>query len=156
MLTDTSYFGVNIGNNLAPTFSDIDGDGDQDGFVGDWNGKIFYFENIGNPSQPSFANSVEFLDIDLSGHSTPVFGDINQDNDFDLFIGDKNGKVHYWENEGSPTIPDFRAENEDYFSEFDLGEKIILSLYDYENDGDLDFIIGNNTGQLFLIKNISA
>ena len=156
VLANSNFFGENIGNNLAPAFADIDGDGDEDGFVGDWNGKILYFENIGNPSQPSFANSVEFLDIDLSGHSTPVFGDINQDNDFDLFIGDKNGKVHYWENEGSPTIPDFRAENEDYFSEFDLGEKIILSLYDYENDGDLDFIIGNNTGQLFLIKNISG
>ncbi len=153
MLTDTSYFGVNIGNNLAPTFSDIDGDGDQDGFVGDWNGKIFFFENTGNPSQPSFESSVEFLDIDLSGYSTPVFGDIDQDDDFDLFVGDKNGKIHFWENIGSATDPQYSDENNDYFPEFNLGENIIPSLYDYENDGDLDFFIGNKPGQMFLIKN---
>ena len=152
-LEDNSYFGDSLGNNLAPTFADIDGDGDQDGFVGDWNGKIFYFENIGNSSQPNFTNSVEFLDIDLSGYSTPIFGDIDQDIDLDFFIGDINGKIHYWENEGSTTNPDFRSENADYFPEFDLGENIIISLYDYENDGDLDFFIGNDTGQLFLIKN---
>ena len=156
VLTNSNFFGDNLGNNLAPTFADIDGDGDQDGFVGDWNGKIFYFENTGSPTQPSFANSVEFLNIDLSGYSTPIFGDIDQDIDLDFFIGDKNGKIHFWENEGSITNPDFRSENEDYFPEFDLGEKIIPSLYDYENDGDLDFFIGNETGQLFLIKNTSG
>ena len=155
-LMDTSYFGGEVGMNLAPTFADIDGDGDMDYFVGDWNGKIFYFENTGNPSQPSFANSVEFLDIDLSGHSTPIFSDIDQDNDLDLFAGDKNGKIHYWENEGSATFPDFRSENENYFPEFDLGERIIPWLHDYGNDGDLDFFIGNEAGQLFLLKNGSG
>ena len=155
-LMDTSYFGGEVGMNLAPTFADIDGDGDMDYFVGDWNGKIFYFENTGNPSQPSFANSVEFLDIDLSGHSTPIFSDIDQDNDLDLFAGDKNGKIHYWENEGSATFPDFRSENENYFPEFDLGERIIPWLHDYGNDGDLDFFIGNEAGQLFLLTNSSG
>ena len=153
---DTSYFGGEVGMNLAPTFADIDGDADQDAFIGDWNGKIFYFENTGNPSQPSFANSVEFLDIDLSGHSTPIFSDIDQDDDLDLFVGDKNGKIHYWENEGSATSPDFRSENENYFPEFELGERIIPWLHDYGNDGDLDFFIGNDAGQLFLLKNSSG
>tara|TARA_B100001245_G_scaffold25666_1_gene16790 strand:- start:340 stop:2415 length:2076 start_codon:yes stop_codon:yes gene_type:complete len=155
-LMDTSYFGGEVGMNLAPTFADIDGDGDMDYFVGDWNGKIFYFENTGNPSQPSFTNSVEFLDIDLSGHSTPIFSDIDQDDDLDLFVGDKNGKIHYWENEGSATFPDFRSENEDYFPEFNLGERIIPWIYDYGDDGDLDFFIGNEAGQLFLLTNGSG
>ena len=93
VLYDSSIFGDNIGNNLAPTFADIDGDGDQDGFVGDWNGYLYYSENTGSPSVPNFEkfedmhqDSVYFLypetTIDISGYSSPFFADIDQRAEF--------------------------------------------------------------------------
>ena len=60
---------------LSPKFVDIDSDEDLDLFIGDYNGMVSYFENIGTPSSPSFAEQ-EYLDgIDLSFFSTPEFCD---------------------------------------------------------------------------------
>ena len=39
---------LDVGENAAPEFVDIDNDGDQDMFIGSQDGHIFYYENQGN------------------------------------------------------------------------------------------------------------
>jgi len=87
--------------NLAPTFVDIDGDGDLDLFVGDYNQQIFYYKNIGSKSNPSFAakqpNPFSLVTTGIY-NLTPTFVDIDGDGDFDLFLGDYNQQIFYYKN----------------------------------------------------------
>jgi hypothetical protein len=45
----------NVGYQSAPTFADLDGDGDLDAFIGERYGDTFFFENTGTSTAPAFA-----------------------------------------------------------------------------------------------------
>jgi|TARA_B100000035_G_scaffold292645_1_gene281458 hypothetical protein len=149
-LMDSSYFDEGMGNNMAPAFGDLDGDGDFDALVGDYNGEISFFINSGSSEEPSFIYQGKFLEIDLSGRATPALGDVDGDGDLDLYVGDKNGSVHVWSNEGDPANYNFVKISDDLFPGEDLGLEIALELADFDNDGDLDLLIGNQSGELYL------
>jgi hypothetical protein len=87
------FDGVDIGSHSAPVFADIDGDGDFDVLVGEYDGNINYFENTGTVNQPSFvqrtATANPFDGIDVGTISIPSFSDIDNDGDFDVFVGKK-------------------------------------------------------------------
>ena len=149
-LVDSSYFDEGMGNNMAPAFGDLDGDGDFDALVGDYNGEISFFLNDGSPTEPNFSYQGKFLEIDLAGRATPALGDVEGDGDLDLYVGDKNGSVHVWSNEGDPANYNFMKISDDLFPGEDLGLEIALELADFDNDGDLDLLIGNQSGELYL------
>jgi hypothetical protein len=75
----------------APTFVDIDNDGDEDLFIGALDGKLHFFENVGNSSSPTFqqqfATNNPFDGVDVDDFSSPVFVNIDNDGDYDLFLG---------------------------------------------------------------------
>jgi hypothetical protein len=107
-----------------PTFTDVDGDGDYDAFVGVKNeeGEVFevrFFENTGTPTDPNFVertgddNLLDFagpLLTEYGGKYTgitpiaPTFVDIDGDRDPDAFIGTPKGPVHFFENK-TPHVP---------------------------------------------------
>jgi hypothetical protein len=149
-MVDSSYFDEGMGNNMAPAFGDLDGDGDFDALVGDYNGEISFFLNDGSPTEPNFSYQGKFLEIDLAGRATPALGDVEGDGDLDLYVGDKNGSVHVWSNEGDPANYNFMKISDDLFPGEDLGLEIALELADFDNDGDLDLLIGNQSGELYL------
>jgi len=149
-MVDSSYFDEGMGNNMAPAFGDLDGDGDFDALVGDYNGEISFFLNDGSPTAPNFSYQGKFLEIDLAGRATPALGDVEGDGDLDLYVGDKNGSVHVWSNEGDPANYNFMKISDDLFPGEDLGLEIALELADFDNDGDLDLLIGNQSGELYL------
>ena len=76
-LIDDEFLGSEMGNNLSPSAIDIDHDGDLDLFIGNFNGTLQFFKNIGSPNMPQY-EFVEYVsNIDLSGYSTPEFIDID-------------------------------------------------------------------------------
>jgi hypothetical protein len=84
-----------------PTFVDIDADGDFDAFVGNDLGDIYYFENSGTATAPQFEAPVQNpfgLSAVPGGTAVPAFVDIDNDGDFDLFVGDGNGDLWFYEN----------------------------------------------------------
>ncbi len=137
-----------------PTIVDIDGDGDQDFLTGSSTGEVTYYQNIGSAQNFSykfitarFANIliVGGADDPKHGASSIMFGDIDGDNDKDLFWGDLFGlSIYYIKNTGTAqnfqwtTIDTNSPPPNYYFS----GGFNMPGIYDIDNDGRNDFFIG--------------
>lgn len=83
----------------APTFIDMDGDGDLDVMATDANGDFYYFANTGTASAPAFATSVmnPFSLTAVNGYAMMSFADIDNDGDKDLMCGDYDGNLNYFQ-----------------------------------------------------------
>ena len=154
---------VDVGDNAYPVFADLDGDGVQDAFVGNDDGNIFFFQNIGTTTNPNFvANPTNnpFAGVDVGSNATPFFVDIDGDGDLDAFVGNKAGTIFFYENNpvgGVPMFTEFDNTNPlNPFAGVDIGTVSSLGLVDIDNDGDLDaFVPGNQggSGQINFFRN---
>lgn len=113
---DNDYLNLsqqNLGLRLAPTFGDIDGDGDNDLFFGSDDGTISSSTNSSTGSGAIFSSITQNLTdnqgtiIDVGSFSYPQLFDLNKDNLLDLLIGNKNGFITYYENTGTVSSPEF-------------------------------------------------
>ncbi len=149
---------------FAPTFGDLDGDGDLDMMVGYQNGSLFYGENTagaGNTFQ--FTITPNYLGIDVGQNSTPTLVDINRDGTLDLVIGERNGNLNYLPNIGTPTNPIFQpvhdaAPNNPFFGQVDVGIfgfDIGMSAPIFVDfDGSYTLFSGSNFGHVYRYDNI--
>ncbi|WP_414579690.1 cadherin-like domain-containing protein, partial [Anabaena sp. CCY 9402-a] len=97
----TNPFGLtNVGSYAAPTFADIDGDGDLDAFVGNNLGNTLFYRNTGTAAVPTFTpeatNPFGLTNVGFS--ATPTFADIDGDGDLDAFVGNYDGNTLFFEN----------------------------------------------------------
>jgi len=142
------------GDKAAPSFVDIDGDGDFDLFAGNGFGELVYFENTGTNTAPAFAAlQTNPFGITNSSGDNPDFVDINGDGDFDIIVGDVNGKFQYFENTGTNLAPAFAAAQ---ISPFGLDSVTFLAAPDFadiDGDGDLDAIVGESSGKFKYFAN---
>jgi hypothetical protein len=96
------------------TFGDLDNDGDQDLMVGSYNGNLFYLENsapAGTLCNFTIKQS-NYLDanskiIDVGNQATPQLIDADRDGDLDLIIGSLQGRISFYRNTGTPSLPLF-------------------------------------------------
>ncbi len=80
---------------IAPTFGDLDGDGDEDMMLGDDSGAVFYYENNGG----NFTIDVTAVSIDVGASAVPQLFDYDEDGYLDLIVGEQNGNVNYYRND---------------------------------------------------------
>ena len=103
------FDGVDVGVTSAPSFADLDGDGDLDAVVGENDGILNYFENTGSATAPAFTEHTgaanPFNGVDVGGLSTPSFADLDGDGDLDAVVGEYDGILNYFENTGSANAP---------------------------------------------------
>ena len=136
-------------NNLSPSFVDIDNDQDLDLFIGDFNGLIHYFNNIGDINEPIMKYQGHVSNIDLSGYSYPEFVDIDNDHDFDLLIGNMSGTIFYYENIGDKYNYNFILNNES-FLDVNVGFRSTVLSLNFNCQSVL--IISNGYGEILLYQ----
>lgn len=144
------------GGYSAPTFVDIDGDGDYDLISGANNGQFSFFENTGTATLPAFAAAVldPFNLTDIGNRSAPTFTDLDGDGDLDLLSGNSSGTFDYFENTGTVNTPTFGTVQNNPFSLTDIGDNSMPDFADIDQDGDFDLIAGQGYyGNFFFFEN---
>ena len=141
-ITDSLDYIEVIGMNTVD-FVDLDSDGDFDLFLGDYYGNIVYYLNEGDSANWNFTYIVEqFSGIDVGDNASPCFIDIDADNDLDLFIGNENGYIWYYRNDGDSINYDFTYIT-NYYDSIDVGSYASPEFADIDGDGDYDLFVGS-------------
>ena len=140
----------------APAFGDLDGDGDQDMLLGNWSKNLQLLWNTGSATDPRYelADST-YLSLTRGSNAAPALGDLDGDGDLDLIVGEASGALNYYENQGSPTEPSFVLVSDEY-ADIDTGRRSFPSFVDVDADGDLDLLLGRETGGAVLYRNESS
>ncbi len=93
----------------VPAFADLDGDGNEDMLVGNAEGTLFYYINTAAQGQnASFELADTFYQqIDVGAYSAPQLFDLDKDGRKDLIIGKRDGRISFYQNQGTAAAPNF-------------------------------------------------
>jgi hypothetical protein len=165
---------IEVGRESKPFLVDINNDQVQDLLVAnfgafDLSTPIHYksyiesYLNIGTTENPIFSKSSnDFQNISTLINDInliPSFGDLDNDGDLDAVIGDYSGKLHYLENTSSDSsiinlVIGSSPLNDIFNNTFDFGFNAHPTLFDIDNDNDLDIIVGEAIGNLNFVENV--
>ena len=136
--------------------------------VGRWkngplHGLVYLLKNNGTNDQPDYAAAtlVRAGDSPIStyGLPSPNFADFDNDGDLDLLCGEFLDGFTYFENTGGRTTPRYapgrRLTSGDQPLAMDL-EMIVPVAFDWDSDGDLDLIVGDEDGRVAFVENTGA
>lgn len=158
----------------SPSFADFDHDGDLDLICGEFLDGFTYFENEGSRTDPVYAAGQRLLAPDGSPlvmdlqMITPTAFDWDADGDFDLIVGDEDGRVALIENtlvnaddeNGALQLERrlLRFKSPVYFSQqadtLKFGALATPYVHDWDQDGDDDILCGNTAGYLGWFENV--
>ncbi|MEX0676075.1 MAG: VCBS repeat-containing protein [Pirellulales bacterium] len=167
-------------------YADYDGDGLVDLIVGieDWSdygwddawdergrwkngplhGFVYWLPNVGAQENPRYSRPALVTaggkPVDTFGCPTPNFADFDGDGDLDLLCGEFLDRFTYFENAGTRTSPSYAAARRLRAPDgtplaMDL-EMIVPIALDWDRDGDLDLVVGQEDGRVALVENIGG
>jgi hypothetical protein len=162
-LTELSeaYLPLNTFGFNHTAFGDLDNDGDLDMVLGAGGANdidnLLYLRNDGLPGSPDLAiiDSNIIKCIDERSEAVPAFGDLDGDGDIDMLIGAADGRLRHYENIGTRTDPVFERTS-DFYMGIDVGVSSAPALVDFDNDDDLDLLIGAAHGRVEYWRNTGS
>ena len=163
---------IENGKGSIPVLVDINNDGLKDLIVSsnfryldplDKTAQIQYYQNTGTVSEPVFSFvSDDWLSLSSQGYGLrmhPAFGDIDNDGDQDMFLGTEDGVIHFYEKTGNG-INDYSLNtlniSDNQGNTIDVSSYASPQLFDLNNDGLLDLIIGKRTVGIVYYVNIGT
>ncbi len=168
-LTHSGFIQVNgsdltVGGKATPCVNDWNEDGKKDLLIGREDGRVtLLIINEGANENPSF-NTIQFIqangsDLDVGfskeDRSAPKATDLDGDGLKDLIIGQKDGKVYFYSNSGTNVNPVFSTgvNLQAGGSILTVGGYSRLDVVDWDEDGDLDLLVGEEQGYVNLFRN---
>lgn len=143
-------------------FADLDGDGDLDLVVNAYDYyseqvNFQFFENLGAAQSPAFTADNYLTDpfgIEPGTLAQPIFVDIDNDGDLDLFSGDLyDASFKFQENIGSSDAPNFAPPTINPFGLASTAYFNFATAADLDGDGDIDLLGGGLYGALQFFEN---
>lgn len=158
---------LDFGTESKPYFFDYNGDGLLDILVGNYGyfrpfttykSTIAYLENVGTANSPAYLQRTDDLS-NISSYNLigvhPAFGDLDGDGKQDMVVGELNGYLHYFKNNGGGTALFNSMTAPQYFS-IDAGQYSTPFLYDLNGDSLLDLMVGKKDGKLNYYRNMGT
>lgn len=148
---------------IYPAFGDIDGDGKPEMIIGNENGNLFLFKD-NSTVKGSFAYELidnNFQQIDVSGFSKPQLIDLNGNGLLDLVVGGQNGKIAYYENQGTISNPVF-IKITDELGEVNVTDPMASYTghsaphFFLDAHGHMRLFVGSESGRIFYFKDIEG
>jgi hypothetical protein len=158
---------IELGEGAYPVLFDADADGKKDLIVGNLGyytvntnkSKLAYYKNIGTTASPSFSlitRDYQSLSIYNIYSMSPTFGDLDNDGDKDLIIGDNNGQLHYFENIAPIGTAAQFSNHVSNYKTIDVGNFAYPQLVDVNKNGTLDLLLGSLNGKIAYYSNTGS
>jgi hypothetical protein len=122
---------------------------------------LYFIKNTGSTAEPKYGEKVviqaDGKRLDTFGCASPNFEDFDKDGDLDLLCGEFIDRFTYFQNTGTRTAPQYakgvrvRATDGKHLR-MDL-EMIVPIAFDWDKDGDMDLICGDEDGRVAFIEN---
>jgi hypothetical protein len=166
-LVNVDYMTLSTYNlkNMAPSFGDMDGDGDKDMIVGDITGKLTYFTNTaGAGNVANFTLTADFTTgfisgIDVGNNAYPQIIDVNKDGLIDLLVGEYDGSLNYYKNVGTVNAPVLSAVVTN-FGGLKVNKPGYYEAHStpfmFDDNGSYKLMIGSDRGYLYMYGNIDG
>ena len=151
---------VNDTYRIGLSLCDLDSDGDLDLLIGKHDGTMDLHWNTGDSVQFRFNSLVSgFSDIDVGNEAQPLFYDIDEDNDYDLFLGyyanvSDNPGIFFYNNIGDEINPIYVYVTNYWEGISARSFKSVPFLTDIEDDGDSDLFLGSEGGGVQFYRNL--
>ncbi|MEM7655054.1 MAG: T9SS type A sorting domain-containing protein [Bacteroidota bacterium] len=162
---------IELGRSAKPAFVDYNQDGLMDLVVGNYLyraealqevSRLSLYRNNGTPTEPSFERVTnDYLNLStlfnpprLGLH--PTFGDLDNDGDPDLILGDENGNLHHFVNTASVGQTANFQLFQTLLAGIDVGGNAAPQIVDLDRDGRPDLLVGERSGTLNWFRNIGT
>ena len=141
---------------LAPTFGDLDNDGDKDLLMGSAGGGLIYYQN--NSGTFTFT-SPQLQGISAGNNAVPQLVDVDRDGKIDLLVGNRSGKIRYYQNTGTSSNPIF-TNSSNFFGGVNVLKQGAAAGYAapilFDNAGAFELLVGSESGYIYHYGNIDG
>ena len=130
---------------------------------GPLHGYVYLIENLGTDDEPSYSDKPAMVTagggaIDVYEWPSPNFADFDGDGDLDLLCGEFLDGFTYFKNVGTRETPEYasgvRLQGPDQEPLQLHVQMITPTAIDWDSDGDLDLVVGDEDGRVALVEMI--
>jgi len=164
---------IEHGLGSIPVMFDQNGDGKRDLLVANFfryketlnkESAFLVYRNTGTASDPEFSfydnNFFNLTGQSLGLRSIPCFGDLDGDGDSDMLIGMENGNINRYTNAAGTGNPVSFGSQTTLTDNTGTAINVIAyaapQLFDLNNDGLLDLVVGKKTGEIAYYENTGS